>query len=215
MPFLTSPTETPTDKVIEFKPKWLSQSRAAPPTATRCRNCAREAYRAHKNGETLGSTSRTPLCPLRLVHGRDMVCRHEGADDPDCEFCTTVTSLLVGHGDDAGDRSLVRAYRRQLSRWVRSNDLLPRLQSLQVARETGLDGDQELNMTLRDCTCFLRIPADPGRPVEARLGDMDRKNGAAKRAYWDEMERKLADGGFYEGREQPRQRTACWLERSA
>jgi inositol-pentakisphosphate 2-kinase len=51
------------------------------------------------------------------------------------------------------------------------------------------------------------------RHVEAKLGDLDRKNGSAKREYWDEMEKKLAGGGYYEGKEQPRQRTACWLER--
>ncbi|OIW33600.1 hypothetical protein CONLIGDRAFT_184866 [Coniochaeta ligniaria NRRL 30616] len=205
-------SQNPTDKVIEFKPKWLSQSRAAPPGATRCRNCAREAYRANKNGETLGSSGRWPLCPLRLIHGRDMTCKHEGEGNPECAFCTLVTNLLLGSGDRT-NRGMLQSYRPQLSRWIRKNKLLHRLKSLQVARETGLDADQELNMTLRDCTCFLRIRADPQQPVEARLGDLDRKNGSAKREGWHEMESKLVEGGYYEGTEQPRQRTACWLER--
>jgi inositol-pentakisphosphate 2-kinase len=201
------------DLVLEFKPKWLSQSPAAPPNATRCRNCAREAFRANKTGQSPGGSGRQPLCPLKLLHGRDMVCNHNGGEDPNCEFCTMVTALLLSGSRDREDDSVTARYKAQLSRWTRQNELLPLLQRLQVLRDTGLDSDQELNMTLRDCTCFLRIFADPGHPVEAKLGDLDRKNGAAKRAYWDEMERKLIEGGYYTGKEVPRQRTACWLER--
>lgn len=202
-----------TDLVLEFKPKWLSQSPAAPRNATRCRNCARQAYRGNKNCETLGSGGRRPLCPLKLIHCRHMPCSHDRDESPACEICTIVHSLLSGSVDRAG-HSIIVPYKAQLSRWIRSNELLPLLQNLQVARETGLQSDQELNMTLRDCTCFLRIPADSTQPAEARLGDLDRKNGAAKRAYWDEIERRLVDGGYYEGKEVPHQTTACWLERN-
>lgn len=135
-----------------------------------------------------------------------MACNDGEEDDPDCEFCAVVTSLLLGSGA-GGDQGRIRSYKPQMSHWIRTNELLPRLQSLQ------LDRDQELTMTLRDCTCFLRVPGDASRPVEAKLGDLDRKNGSAKREYWDEMERKLTQGGYYEGKEHPRQRTACWLER--
>lgn len=201
------------DLVLEFKPKWLSQSPAAPPKATRCRTCARQAYLADKNGEILGSDGRGSLCPLKLVHCRDMPCTHKRGEDSECEICTMANTLLLGSRAMAGQSAVV-PYKTQLSRWIRNNELLPLLRSLQVTRESGLDSDQELNMTLRDCTCFLRIPADSRRPVEARLGDLDRKNGAAKKDYWDGMERKLVDGGYYEEKEAPRQRTACWLERN-
>ena len=66
-------------------------------------------------------------------------------------------------------------------------------------------------MTLRDCTCFLRIPGDPARPVEAKLADLDRKNAAAKMASWQAMERRLIEGGFYEGKEIPGVQLDCQL----
>lgn len=64
-------------------------------------------------------------------------------------------------------------------------------------------GRLQLAMTLRDCSCFVRIPADGDGggdgEVEARLGDLDRKNGEEKLGYWREMERGLVEGGFYGG----------------
>ena len=47
----------------------------------------------------------------------------------------------------------------------------------------------------------MRIPADPSRPVEAKLADLDKKNAAAKMASWQGMERRLIEGGFYEEKE--------------
>ncbi|EAQ91039.1 hypothetical protein CHGG_02974 [Chaetomium globosum CBS 148.51] len=76
-------------------------------------------------------------------------------------------------------------------------------------------GDPErlaLAMTLRDCACFVRVPAEAGRPVEAKLADLDRKNWEAKRGYWREMERRLVEGGYYEGRELGGVETDCLLE---
>lgn len=77
-------------------------------------------------------------------------------------------------------------------------------------------------MTLRDCTCFLRIPGEdddndvdsPHRKkiVEARLGDLDKKNGSAKLASWQALERRLIDEGFYT-RRRPRGEWTCALER--
>ncbi|KAB5558223.1 inositol-pentakisphosphate 2-kinase [Coniochaeta sp. 2T2.1] len=201
-------SEQATDRVIEFKPKWLSQSPSAPPDAIRCRNCARQAYGANKDGKTLGSEGRSrPLCPLKLTRYRGVECHHGVEQDATCEFCTIIDSLLPS---EAGvPQGVYISHRQQLARWIRTNDLLPRLQRLQADAE-----DLELAMTLRDCTCFLRIPAhDAGRGIEAKLGDLDRKNGEAKREYWAKLERKLAEGGYYQGTESPRQRTACWLER--
>ncbi|KAB5570499.1 inositol-pentakisphosphate 2-kinase [Coniochaeta sp. 2T2.1] len=197
-----------TDRVMEFKPKWLSQSPSAPPKAIRCRNCARQAYGANKDGKTLGSEGRSrPLCPLKLIRCRGDKCHHGDEQAATCEFCTIIETLLpseVGVPERVHD-----TYKRQLARWIRTNGLLPRLQRLQADAE-----DLELAMTLRDCTCFLRIPADDtSRGIEAKLGDLDRKNGEAKREYWANLERKLAQGGYYHGTESPRQKTACWLER--
>ena len=192
--------------MIELKPKWLTQSPSAPPNAIRCRNCARHAYGANKDCKTLGSEGRRPLCPLKLIHCRDVKCHHDNEQDATCGFCTIIDSLLPEAGVPT---QVYNSQKQQVSKWIRSNDLLPRLQRLQNEAE-GL----ELAMTLRDCTCFLRIPAeDAGRGVEAKLGDLDRKNGEAKREYWANLESKLSEGGYYQGTESPRQSTACWLER--
>lgn len=67
-------------------------------------------------------------------------------------------------------------------------------------------------MTLRDCACFVRVPADARLPVEAKLADLDRKNWEAKTGYWAEMERRLVEGGYYEGREVGGVGTDCLLE---
>jgi inositol-pentakisphosphate 2-kinase len=111
-------------------------------------------------------------------------------------------------------------YNRLLN-WLQTNTLLPRLRATQQANDTAgplrVDGVEvekfQLAMTLRDCTCFVRIPADPSAPVEAKLADLDKKNAAAKLGYWQEMETRLIEGGYYEGREVPRQGTDCVLER--
>lgn len=104
--------------------------------------------------------------------------------------------------------------------WLRTNGLIERLRSAQVRNDpngplkgTADDPRLQLAMTLRDCTCFIRIPADAGESVQAKLGDLDKKNGEAKFSYWQSMERKLANGGYYEGKEVPVQKTACELER--
>ena len=53
-------------------------------------------------------------------------------------------------------------------------------------------------MTLRDCTLFLLKRANGD--VEARLGDLDLKH-ADKLARWQETERSLYAGRWYEGRD--------------
>ncbi|AEO57785.1 hypothetical protein MYCTH_2062719 [Thermothelomyces thermophilus ATCC 42464] len=74
-------------------------------------------------------------------------------------------------------------------------------------------GRFQLAMTLRDCACFLRVPADPGSPVEAKLGDLDKKNGAAKLGYWQRVEKRLIEGGYYAGREVEGVEVNCRLAR--
>ncbi len=95
-----------------------------------------------------------------------------------------------------------------------------------IANTIALDRLQTA-MTLRDCTCFLRVtvppssapsPSSPSSPpppasVSAKLGDLDRKDGRRKLASWQKQERALLAGGFYLGTEEPRQQTRCWLER--
>ncbi len=96
----------------------------------------------------------------------------------------------------------------RLADWLQTNTLIPQLRNAQVSNDSSgpleasaSDPKFALAMTLRDCTCFVRIPADPSRPVEAKLADLDKKNAAAKMESWQEMERRLIEGGFYEGKE--------------
>lgn len=105
--------------------------------------------------------------------------------------------------------------------WLENNRVVERLRDAQVKNDpdgplkadASRDPRFQLAMTLRDCTCFIRIPADAGEPVEAKLGDLDKKNGEAKLGYWQSMERRLAEEGYYEGKEVPPQKTTCQLER--
>lgn len=181
---LTPHTAHQTDTVFEFKPKWLAQSPSAPSTATRCRTCAREAQKQHKS--KFKSKKPPPPCSLTLLSPT-----------------SPPTPLLHRL---AGTTPLPAPAALRLAHWLQTNTLLPRLRDLQVefdpvgplaAHEEGMERLQ-LAMTLRDCSCFVRIPAD-GDEVEARLGDLDRKNGEGKLGYWRETERGLVEGGWYGG----------------
>lgn len=84
-----------------------------------------------------------------------------------------------------------------------------RVQQNAIDRIGPLDSNEKdlnlsLAMTLRDCTCFARIPRRPqdGRLPKVRLADFDWKNTEGKFGAWQSTERTLIDGGFY---------TADWL----
>ncbi|KAL1870527.1 hypothetical protein VTK73DRAFT_2601 [Phialemonium thermophilum] len=183
----------PGDIVLEFKPKWLVQSPSAPTSSMRCRTCALRAYRAATGrGQHKGASAGSDFCPLDLAE-----CHR----DPTA-LCRVLDALTKRA------RGLSRRQVDQLADWLRTNGLLARLRSAQMC------DDLALAMTLRDCTCFLRIPSDDTRGlVEARLGDLDKKNAEAKLGYWQAVEQTLIEGGYYEGRENPRQLTCCRLER--
>jgi inositol-pentakisphosphate 2-kinase len=203
--------ELPFDTVIEFKPKWLSQSPSAPPSARRCRNCAREAYQLNKTG--VKPTYETQIiCPLDLLD-----CSR------DLHALRRVLSLLAADATEDPDHA------QHLAHWLTNNTLLTRLRDAQVSRDSvgpltsppGNEAQLALAMTLRDCTCFIRIRTEKKGPgaaegvtVEAKLADLDRKNAAAKMGYWQKTERQLAEEGYYHGTERPRQATDCRLERS-
>jgi inositol-pentakisphosphate 2-kinase len=204
----------PDDLTLEFKPKWLAQSPNAPASATRCRNCAREALKHHTklNGchQTQPTTrARRILCPFDFLT---------------CASCPNSLSNIVAHLSPLDSlvkpQATASAQHNRLVQWLQTNTMLPRLRAAQLANDhTGPlcadahDPDFQLAMTLRDCTCFVRIPADPALRVEAKLGDLDKKNWAAKLGYWQAIERRLIEGGYYEGREVPRVETDCQLER--
>lgn len=123
---------------------------------------------------------------------------------------------LNGDGIDQIDE----IYRVALVQWLQSNTLLPKLRDAQGRLDPAPEGttDKEelaLAMTLRDCTCFVRISEDSKTGevrVEAKLADLDKKNWEAKLEYWKGMDGVLKEGGYYEGIEVPRVKTRCLRE---
>ncbi|KXX79525.1 Inositol-pentakisphosphate 2-kinase [Madurella mycetomatis] len=199
------PPGHPDDFTLEFKPKWLAQSPNAPASATRCRTCARKAHQRHtKQGK---ADNRAILCPLRFL-----------ASAASRSSLSAILDHLSVPNPPLTTRAPTPEQRARLAHWLQTNTLLPRIREIQLANDRGgpltanaHDPQFELAMTLRDCACFVRIPADPSAPVEAKLADMDRKNWAAKLGYWQAIERCLIEDGYYEERENPRQETDCQL----
>ncbi|KAK3902009.1 inositol pentakisphosphate 2-kinase [Staphylotrichum tortipilum] len=195
--------KNPDDLTLEFKPKWLAQSPNAPPSATRCRNCAREAFKRHSKHPSKRKPNAVIPCPLDYL-----------SPSP-----SSLTHPLTPHTPPTTHPS----QHARLSTWLQTNTLLPRLRAVQLANDTlgplGVDhggagaAQLQLAMTLRDCACFVRVPADEGAEVEAKLADLDKKNWVSKLGYWQGMERRLVEGGYYEGGEVPRVGTGCVLER--
>jgi inositol-pentakisphosphate 2-kinase len=203
----------PEDLVLEFKPKWLAQSPNAPKGATRCRTCAHKAYKRHtklaaNNGtSTKTGHNTTILCPLGLL-----------ASGSSPSSLVNVISHFSSPNPPLTPRAPTPQQQARFAHWLQTNTLLPRVRAAQLANDRAgpLAADAhdprfQLAMTLRDCTCFVRIRADPSAPVQAKLGDLDKKNWAAKLGYWQATERQLIDGGYYDGREEPRQTTDCQL----
>ncbi|KAI0128666.1 inositol-pentakisphosphate 2-kinase-domain-containing protein [Xylariales sp. AK1849] len=183
---------------LEFKPKWLAQSPIAPADATRCRTCAREAYR---NSEKLkeGKAFTAPVCPLGLVSNVDTVVRR------------TIGQLAPGWSE-ADQLRLKEAFDR--------TKILTKLRDLQVKGDPGNTMFENprseafgLAMTLRDCTCFVRMSRDPSDPtVEIKLADVDEKNWESKKEYWQKSHNTFLENGFYHGNEEPRIETRCALK---
>ncbi|KAK6841680.1 hypothetical protein PG990_006324 [Apiospora arundinis] len=210
---------TPTASTLgmEFKPKWLAQSPIAPAGAKRCRTCAREAYRNQKqlakqqqqqqnqeDDEPKTKSIAAPSCPLGLLH-----------DDP------AVVLNAIAH---FAPSSWTPADHERLRRALVASGLLTKLRDVQTSGDPGntmFDNPEDpgfgLAMTLRDCTCFVRMPkgeADDGNyeKVEIKLADVDEKNWHSKKEYWQKSHNNLVDSGFYHGTEEPHMETACVLQ---
>ncbi|CAK7264848.1 Inositol-pentakisphosphate 2-kinase [Sporothrix epigloea] len=201
-----------------------------------------------KTGHTKNSMSyKTKPCPLVLVAEPpstsqeevvlesalwDYVCEHLGSAVAFTSSSPGSPSIKLSSGP-ALSLALKRA-RPAITRWLRTTDFFRRLAAIQadfdpcgaLSVDSSAAGASALQlerlqtaMTLRDCTCFLRIKTsdDPttSEPVviSAKLGDLDRKDGRRKLARWQMQERTLLSGRFYLGTEKPRQSTQCWLER--
>ncbi|RFU31099.1 hypothetical protein B7463_g5262, partial [Scytalidium lignicola] len=207
---------SPCSGTLEFKPKWLLQSPTAPQDAVRCRTCARiarlNATNARKHQPTYSA-----FCPLDLL-----------SKDP--KTLDKVTRQLL-RSSTSSKQAL------QVTKWLRTNTLLPKLRDLQAeldpkgVLEDPEDDKLRIAMTLRDCTVYLRFPPKASScgkqssngnniekyenlEVEARLGDLDLKS-SAKVSYWIFMERGLIDEGWYTGteKEEDKQPLTCALSK--
>jgi inositol-pentakisphosphate 2-kinase len=175
------------EEVVEFKPKWLTQSLSAPANSNRCRQCAHVARVNAKRSRT-GEPRKALFCPLDLVSNSSADLRR-------------VSSQLVGP-----NRSLAMIER--FAKWLETNTLLRNLLSYQkrLDQKGVLVGDVDdenflAAMTLRDCTVFVKFHSEEtGKEVEARLGDLDLKS-RAKKEYWRRTELELIEEGWYEGKE--------------
>ncbi|KAI1417823.1 hypothetical protein F5Y13DRAFT_151914 [Hypoxylon sp. FL1857] len=181
---------------LEFKPKWLAQSPMAPKDATRCRTCAREALRLDKLRRR-GTKISTPVCPLGLLH----------------EDRAVVMSTIDRLAPKWSERD-----RERLADALRDSGVLERLRDLQEEGDSGdalftrpSDARFGLSMTLRDCSCFVRMPIDDESPVIIKLADVDKKNWRQKQSYWQSSHNDLVDDGWYKGEESPPVETACVL----
>ncbi|KAI8949972.1 inositol-pentakisphosphate 2-kinase-domain-containing protein [Xylaria longipes] len=178
---------SPGYSVLEFKPKWLAQSPIAPPNAKRCRTCAREAFRNNQK-RAKGQAVSTPICPLGLVH-----------EDP--AVVVDTIKRLTPQWTASNQRRLSDAFER--------SGILKKLRELQTKGDPDRallddpsDPDFGLAMTLRDCSCYVRMPANLDEDVEIKLADVDKKNWQAKQAYWQKSHWNLVNNGWYTCEEQ-------------
>ena len=148
-----------------------------------------------------GETIQKAFCPLDLV-----------SKDPK-DLLRVATILL--HPEPS------QANINRFARWLQTNQLLDRLRDEQytldrvgVMEADHTDEKFRAAMTLRDCTVFVRFPAnaEADDQIEARLGDLDLKS-PDKAQYWKDTERALVEEGWYTGTEklEDRQTLTCRL----
>ncbi|KAI1180200.1 inositol-pentakisphosphate 2-kinase-domain-containing protein [Nemania sp. FL0916] len=173
--------------VLEFKPKWLAQSPIASLDAKRCRTCAREAFRNYQRRANEEPVP-VPICPLGLVHENPAVVMN------------TIRRLAP---------KWTERDRKRLAHAFKSSGILKKLRELQTEGDhdqallqNPSDPSFGLAMTLRDCSCYVRMPIDVDQAVEIKLADVDKKNWEEKQMYWRETHWNLVDNGWYTCEEQ-------------
>ena len=199
------------ERLLEFKPKWLIPSRSAPATSKRCRTCAlREMRRADSTPPGRGDSQ---FCPLDLLSNKSYILRPAldklwNSDKIERE----VSNIIFFEEQDkatgvAGDL-FEKEFRRKVQR------LLGHLRGLQQIYchaglrdfDCGSDEDLSIAMALRDCSVLLKIEGiqDKIEILDVKLIDLDLKLAtSSKRKQWIEMERRLIEEGWYEGKMPP------------
>lgn len=193
----------PSVLLLDFKPKWLSQSPTAPKDANTCRTCALRRLRK-KYPKT-----KPCFCPLDLSSGKkERVYR-------------AVTALL---SEESIYDPVLSA---QITEHILTSSLIPTLLKAQTSPQSSL----ATKMTLRDCTLFVQIPREllsdttpssdilspaanatqsidvngdgklpsGSRRIRIVIADLDEKSEADRGAYWQSLEEELIAGGYYVG----------------
>jgi inositol-pentakisphosphate 2-kinase len=179
--------------LLEFKPKWLTQSRSAPEFSKRCRTCAKRA-RCNAERVRAGEPLLYHFCPLDLVSTDDTALYR-------------AARAILGINDPISPNGYKRIYR--MKQWARTSPLLSRLATLQSTLDpVGVFAADPTNsqfltaMTLRDSSLYLLVPEkDFSAPIMAKIGDLDLKR-PEKSEYWKDVERPLLDEGWYLGTEE-------------
>lgn len=180
----------PHSMLVEFKPKWLSQSRSAPANAVRCRQCAVDLQRLLTKPTGAFSPERRP-CPLALV-------------DENAPRAVSSPFRIAPEIVDLPERDQLKRSLKRILQDPLFDDLRVRQEQLDVTGPLYAHEDDKrfgIAMTIRDCTCFALIPrgagAEKAGDIKIRLGDLDWKDSETKIQHWRGTERALIDGGFY------------------
>lgn len=191
-------------QLVEFKPKWLTQSPTAPPDATRCRTCALRARRKAFHHKTPESQVKSGYCPLDLV----------SSNQEDVQRAARSILYPKHNYLDSSDTHDIQAISRvtKFTNFLRTTPILPLLKKHQDDLDrpkcgagplfTCSLGETDLQnlllaYTLRDCSVFVLIPEGEG-DIIANIGDLDLKS-KLKLDKWMKMERELYEEGWYTG----------------
>ncbi|KYK60019.1 hypothetical protein DCS_01153 [Drechmeria coniospora] len=177
--------------LVEFKPKWLSQSPSAPKAAVRCRQCAMELRNLVKNPSSGRAMPENKPCPLSLVN-------KNAPKQTSSPFRIAPNLSGVDGGEHFGDVLVDVANHTAIHDLKRHQDDHDACGPLKAEPSNPCFN---IAMTLRDCTCFVQIHRRE-RSMKLRLGDFDWKNPKVKMDHWRGAEEELIAGGFY---------TADWI----
>ncbi|KAF8445248.1 inositol-pentakisphosphate 2-kinase-domain-containing protein [Kalaharituber pfeilii] len=214
--------------MVEFKPRWLSQSADAPTGWKVCRSCAVRKMHHHRRtpsadsgiglmdeDEEMDRENNDHYCPLDLASENPVFVRravkallYGGAAEVHCSSGDEDIDLAGATGDVLTER-----FTAWLSRGSPGAEAISRLRRAQENWGTrsvfdespGAGKETGKAMAVRDCTVFVRVWARWARGgevetnFEMRVGDLDMKNGSGGgAAYWRNVERRLRGGGWYE-----------------
>ncbi|UNI14264.1 Inositol-pentakisphosphate 2-kinase [Purpureocillium takamizusanense] len=183
------PAKPEDSTLIEFKPKWLSQSPSAPKDAVRCRQCAMELRNLIHDPSRSRTMPEKKPCPLAL----DADNAPPQASSP---FRIAPQLALTD------EQEHYRAVLSSVARHPAIHDL--KLQQIRHDKLGPLNAAPTdprfvIAMTLRDCTCFVQVHRRD-RSVKLRMGDFDWKDPLVKVERWQKAEQELIERGFYTAR---------------